>query len=82
LSLKPVFPASCHYSTVDHPYSGSGQFLPRSTISLSTDVPEDVSLAPCHCCTAGHLPAGSSQLPPGSTISSGQLLWLSASPCS
>jgi hypothetical protein len=68
-----------HYACVLH----SGSFcLPRSTISLGPNFPEDVSLSPCHCCTTGHLPAGGSQLPPGSTIFSGHFLGLSASPCS
>jgi hypothetical protein len=57
-------------------------FLPRPTISLGQNFPEDFSFVPCHCCILGHLPAGGSQHLLGSTNSSGQFLRLSMSPCS
>jgi hypothetical protein len=54
---------------------------PALTLTLLVGF-SSIFLAPCHCSMTGHLPACSIQLPPGSTISSGQFLWLSASPCS
>jgi hypothetical protein len=65
-----------------HPHSGGGRFTTGSQISPDPNFPEEVSLAPCHCRTTGHVPAGGSQIASGSLISSGQFLWLPASPCS
>jgi hypothetical protein len=77
-----IFPAPCRCFTVGRLPAGNGQPLPRSTISLGPNFPENLPFSLCHCCTTGHLSACGSQLPPGSTISSVQSFWLSVSPCS
>jgi hypothetical protein len=82
LSLAAVSPAPCHSCRAGHLPAGGSQFRLRSPVSLGPNFVAEVSLEPCYYCTAGHLSAGGSQLPSGPTISSGQFLWLSASPCS
>jgi hypothetical protein len=45
--------------------------LPRFTVFLDPNLPDEVRFTPCHFRTAGNLPAGGSRLPPGSAFSPG-----------
>jgi hypothetical protein len=72
---------TCHCCMAGCLPAGDSQFLPRSTIYLGLNIPEDDPFSLCHFCTAGQLPAGGGRHPPGSTISPCPFLWLSASPC-